>query len=48
MAADEVTSLESRKAMLQLGLEERRAEVEVHRCAPSRLVQRPLPARSRS
>jgi hypothetical protein len=31
MAADEVTSLEARKAALKLGLEERRAEVELHR-----------------
>jgi len=32
MSADEVTSLEARKAALKLGLEERRAEVELHRC----------------
>ncbi len=32
MSADEVTSLEARKAALKLGLEEQRQEVELHRC----------------
>ena len=31
MAADEVYSLESRKAQLKLSLDERKQEIEVHR-----------------